>query len=76
MYICVCHALTDGDVRVAEAAGAATHGQVFRHFGVKMQCGRCASAMSGALCRHPVNSERRHADDVAEPVGHSRRQDR
>lgn len=49
MYVCVCHALTDGDVRSAEAEGADTHGEVFRHFGVKPKCGRCISYMCGML---------------------------
>ncbi|MDR3436731.1 (2Fe-2S)-binding protein [Telmatospirillum sp.] len=77
MYICVCNALTDGDVRNAEAAGAVTHGQVFRHYGVKPQCGRCLSCMRGAMGQQGgVASERRHADDAAPVAGHSRRLDR
>lgn len=82
MYICVCNALTDGDVRSAEAAGAATQGQVFRHYGVKMQCGRCANAMRStlggpsALGQAALAGERRHADDAQPTIGHSRRAER
>lgn len=76
MYICICHALTEGDVRSAEAAGAATHGEVFRHFGVKPQCGRCMSSMRGMMGHCGAVGERRHADDVAPAVRMSRREDR
>jgi bacterioferritin-associated ferredoxin len=76
MYICICHALTEGDVRSAEAAGAATHGEVFRHYGVKPQCGRCMSSMRGAMGGAASACERRHADDAAPAVRLSRRQDR
>jgi len=76
MYICVCHALTEGDVRSAETAGAETHGQVFRHFGVKPQCGRCMSSMRGVMKCKGVASDRRHADDAESSVRMSRREDR
>jgi bacterioferritin-associated ferredoxin len=76
MYICICHALTEGDVRSAEAAGAVTHGEVFRHFGVKPQCGRCMTSMRGTMGCGGSVCERRHADDAAPAVRQSRREDR
>ena len=50
MYVCICHALTDVDVRAAETEGAASDAdEVFRHFGVKPECGRCVPCMRGLL---------------------------
>ena len=67
MYVCICHALTDRDVRSAEVEGASSDAEVFRHFGVKPQCGRCVPSMRCMLgCRHPA-SEGSHAND-AEPL--------
>jgi bacterioferritin-associated ferredoxin len=41
MWVCVCHALTDKDIEAAEAQGAKTELEVYAHYGVKPQCGRC-----------------------------------
>lgn len=45
MYVCICNALTDGDVFSAEAEGAANEQEIFQHFGVRPQCGGCISSM-------------------------------
>jgi len=45
MYICLCHAITDRDVRSAEQDGAVSDSEVFRHFGVQPRCGRCIGSM-------------------------------
>jgi bacterioferritin-associated ferredoxin len=76
MYVCVCHALTDGDVRSAEARGAATHSDVFHHFGVTPCCGRCVPAMRGMLNTAETSSNRRHMTDGPPPVAGVRRRDR
>lgn len=68
MYVCVCHALTDRDVRAAESEGAARGSEVFRHFGLKPQCGRCVSSMHGMLGKHEPGGDRRHATDAAAPA--------
>jgi bacterioferritin-associated ferredoxin len=60
MYVCMCHALTEGDVRSAEADGAAKHDEVFRHYGVKVQCGRCVPTMRGLLGSTEQAGDRRH----------------
>lgn len=41
MWVCICHALTDKDIETAEAEGAKTELDVYAHYGVKPQCGRC-----------------------------------
>ena len=78
MYICVCNALTDRDVRSAEAAGAAREAEVFRHFGVTAQCGRCVPCMRSLLGNANCLSagERRHANDAAPLAAVAKSQDR
>ncbi|WP_290647840.1 bacterioferritin-associated ferredoxin [Aquisalimonas sp.] len=41
MYICVCRAITDHDIRRAVANGARTMRELRLHLGVCSSCGRC-----------------------------------
>lgn len=42
MYVCLCHALTDRQVRAAiDQGGAGTPAQVFRRLGCAPCCGKC-----------------------------------
>jgi len=45
MYICICNAITDKDIRDAQAKGVATHDEVFAHFDTAPRCGRCIETM-------------------------------
>jgi bacterioferritin-associated ferredoxin len=45
MFVCVCHALTDADVKAAARKGATGEAEVFCSFGVRPQCGRCIPTM-------------------------------
>ena len=49
MYVCICNAITDKDIREAEACGAVHHGEVFQHCGTAPQCGRCIPAIRDQL---------------------------
>lgn len=49
MYICICNAITDKDVKEAEANGARTHEEVFAHFGAAPQCGCCIDTMCDSM---------------------------
>lgn len=49
MYVCICHALTDHDVKSAETKGATDEKEVFCLYGVNPQCGRCIPFMRGIL---------------------------
>lgn len=49
MYVCVCHALKESDVRKAADEGCRNASDVHRHYGVETQCGRCERAMAEAL---------------------------
>ncbi len=46
MYVCVCHAFTDRDVR---ATGAATVGEAYRNLGVRPSCGKCVPFVQDLL---------------------------
>lgn len=41
MYLCICNAITDGDVERAVSHGCSSVGEVFRHLGERPNCGRC-----------------------------------
>jgi bacterioferritin-associated ferredoxin len=41
MYICVCKAVTDGQIRTAINNGVCTHHQLVHCFGVGNDCGKC-----------------------------------
>ena len=49
MFVCVCHALSDKDIKTAEANGASSDQQIFDHFGVQVQCGTCVDSITGIL---------------------------
>lgn len=54
MYVCVCKAVTDSDIRTAMDAGCHTLPQLRKELGVASQCGRCAGCACDMLreCRH------------------------
>ena len=41
MYLCICNAITDGEIGRAVAQGCASVSEVFRHLGERPNCGRC-----------------------------------
>ena len=43
MYVCVCQAVTDRQIRQAAAGGARTLDDLRRELGVARECGQCAS---------------------------------
>lgn len=49
MYVCVCHAVTDRQIRQAAADGARTLKDLRRELGVTRDCGRCASCAHECL---------------------------
>jgi bacterioferritin-associated ferredoxin len=59
MYICLCKAVTDSQIREAVANGATQFGQVRKDLGLASQCGKC-----GILAREVFNeSVERTIDD-------------
>lgn len=49
MYICVCNAVTDGDIRAACARGARTLCELREETGVASCCGGCTEIAEGFL---------------------------
>ena len=54
MYVCVCQAVTDRQIRQAAEGGARTLKDLRRELGVTRDCGRCASC--ARECLHEANS--------------------
>jgi len=44
MYVCLCHGVTDRDIRAAADNGVTSMRQLGKELGVGSQCGRCARA--------------------------------
>lgn len=49
MYVCVCQAVTDRQIREAAQGGARTLKDLRRDLGVTRDCGRCASCAHECL---------------------------
>lgn len=49
MYVCVCQAVTDRQIRQAAEGGARTLKDLRRELGVTRDCGRCASCAHECL---------------------------
>jgi bacterioferritin-associated ferredoxin len=49
MYVCVCHAVTEGDVRDKAAAGATTPKAVRAACGMRPGCGACVKRIRALL---------------------------
>lgn len=43
MYVCLCHGVTDREIREAAENGVSSMRQLGNELGVGTQCGRCAS---------------------------------
>ncbi|RKF13771.1 (2Fe-2S)-binding protein [Alginatibacterium sediminis] len=43
MYVCVCNAITDSQIKACVAQGIVSFGQIKRELGVASNCGRCAN---------------------------------
>ena len=59
VYICICNAMTDREVRAAIDAGASNWHEVHSHYGHEPNCGRCECDILDQIsrCRGPVISQ-------------------
>jgi len=57
MYICVCNAVTDREIRTAVAAGCRSFSEIQRELGVATGCGKCEPCVREILA--DGTSERR-----------------
>lgn len=49
MYVCVCRAVTDGQIREAVQEGCCSMRELRNELGVATQCGRCATTARDVL---------------------------
>jgi bacterioferritin-associated ferredoxin len=56
MYICLCNALTDRDLRV-HSEGACSVAMVYRSLGCEPQCGKCVPYVRQMLRRSGAGTE-------------------
>lgn len=49
MYVCVCHRVTDGQIREAVCEGACSMRDLRAHLNVGSSCGRCADCARQVL---------------------------
>lgn len=63
MYVCLCHGITDKDIRSAVADGATHVDELANELGVATSCGDCKSC-----ARDVMNSA---LGDLASRIGHA-----
>lgn len=56
MYVCVCNAITDREIRGAVALGARTLADLQETLGVASCCGRCAECAEEVLGSVPADA--------------------
>lgn len=56
MYVCLCHGLTDRQVRDAAARGSVCAGDVFACHGVQPNCGTCCETLCEILDTHEAET--------------------
>ncbi|MBD1391351.1 (2Fe-2S)-binding protein [Neiella sp. HB171785] len=49
MYVCLCHGITDKDIREAVAGGATRMSEIKRTLKASTQCGSCAMQTAAVL---------------------------
>jgi bacterioferritin-associated ferredoxin len=51
MYVCLCHSVTDSDIRrLVRTEGVCTMRELSRQSGVATQCGKCGRCAKQVLC--------------------------
>ena len=63
MYVCMCNAVTDGDIRAAVALGARSLSDLKSSLGVASCCGRCADFADNLVTESCRAAERSGGDD-------------
>jgi bacterioferritin-associated ferredoxin len=62
MYVCICHAVTEDDVRGYVTAGARSAKEVRAACGMRPACGSCTKRLCALVSRHGT------AADLVEPL--------
>ncbi len=61
MYVCVCNAVTDREIRACAELGCCTLDELRNQIGVASCCGRCAPTAEQVLREHAHERSRRDA---------------
>jgi bacterioferritin-associated ferredoxin len=56
MYVCICRAVTDSQIRHAANNGASTLKDLRQSLGVASECGQCASCAKDCLRKHSASN--------------------
>jgi bacterioferritin-associated ferredoxin len=57
MYICLCNAITDREIRQCAEFGVCTLDDLRANLGVAASCGRCACAAAAVLAEYQQTAE-------------------
>ncbi len=68
MYVCVCHGVTDRDIREAVENGVSSMRQLGKELGVGRQCGRCACTAREILRETKTSDYLAMANLLAQPA--------
>ncbi|MEL6869609.1 MAG: (2Fe-2S)-binding protein [Pseudomonadota bacterium] len=68
MYICICQAITDRQIRSAAAAGVDSVDQLRDTLGVASCCGSCEGAAAEVLAEHRCEVAQREPKGIRRPV--------
>ncbi|KFN47734.1 bacterioferritin-associated ferredoxin [Arenimonas composti] len=52
MYVCICHGVTDSDIRAAAEAGVTTVSELTMRTGLASGCGSCGDYAAELLAEH------------------------
>ncbi len=63
MYVCLCNALTDTQIRDAIAGGAQRPKDVYTACGCNAQCGCCTGTMLTIIREQPVGADQAQGGD-------------
>lgn len=68
MYVCLCHGVTDGQIREAIYEGCCSYQEVRENLGVGTQCGKCA-CLAKQVVRETLCEVQSSQASLAYPAG-------
>ncbi len=68
MYVCLCHGVTDREIREAADSGVSSMRQLGKELGVGTQCGRCACTAREILRESRTPDYMAMANMLAQPA--------
>jgi bacterioferritin-associated ferredoxin len=68
MYVCLCHGVTDSEIREAADSGVSSMRQLGKELGVGTQCGRCACTAREILRESRTPDYMAMANMLAQPA--------